>query len=295
MTAPTCKACTRPVGDGAYLCQSCTERLARDLGDIGALAEELQTTRLRQSRTGGQATGIIARSSERPLPWDQRAAEAAEVMRSTVVAWVRVVLEESAGLIEGPTCRGLCPHQSCVGIRLSLPPIDTLASMGSYLLGHLEAIRHHDAADECADEIGHVVQMARHVIDRNQEKTYAGPCREQMTTDQDGQACCLAELYYPRGAKILVCPHCATEHTVEARHAWLIAIAQDQLVTIPTLSRFLSAYGEPLNEPRIRQWVARKQLVAHSKDRRGQALYRVSEVVALVDAMPATRQRQAAS
>lgn len=273
MTGPTCKACTRPVADSAYLCQGCTDRLARDLGDIGALAEEVQTTRLRQSRTGGQATGVLSRSSEKPLPWDERAAEVADVLRSTVVAWARVVAEER-------------------GRRL---PENTMTDLGRYLLANLEWLRHHDAADECADEIGHVVALARRTVDRHQERAYAGPCRADLDqTETDGPACCTAELYVQRGARTVDCPHCGSQHDVDARHRWLLGIAADQLVTATDLSRFLSAYGEPLTAERIRQWAARGLLVPHGKDQRGRPTYLVRDAVERLATLPTRPQRRSA-
>lgn len=277
---PTC-ACGRPVKDQATLCQGCTDRLARDLGEIGALAEELTTTRLRQSRTGGQATGVLSRSYERPLPWDERASEAQDVLRSTVVAWVRVVLEERGGRM----------------------PDDDMGRMGAFLLGSLEWLRHHQAADEVADEIGHAVQHARRMIDLAPEKVYAGPCREEFVTgepeqdwpDDEGHllntACCVAELYARQGADAITCRNCGAEHSVAERHRWLVAIANDQLVTASVLSKFLSAYGEPLTADRIWKWAERGQLVAHGKDKAGRPTYRVSEAVELLAQMPMTRRK----
>lgn len=275
---PTC-ACGRPVKDQARLCQGCTDRLARDLGDIGALAEELTTTRLRQSRTGGQASGVLSRSYERPLPWDERASEASEVLRSTVVAWVRIAVEEG--------------NHRC--------PSDDMGAMARTLLGALTWIRQQPWADECADEIGHAVQHARKVIDLAPEKVYAGPCREEFEVGEDeiADACCVAELYARRGADVIACRNCGMEHRVDERKRWLVAIANDQLVTAADLSRFLSVYGEPLTAERIRRWASPRKdkdgnpipakLLAHGQDRAKRPLYKVSEVVALLAEMPATR------
>lgn len=265
MTATIC-SCGRPVADTAYLCQACTGRLARDLGDIGALADEVQTTRLRLARTGGAATGVLSRAYERPLPWNEAASDAADVLRSTVVAWVRVVLDDRGGRL----------------------PADTMQALSGFLLSNLEWLRHQSSADECADEIGHAVQVARRVIDLAPERTYAGPCREEF--DQgDGDACCVAELYARRGSHVIVCRNCGAEHTVAARHRWLLEIANDRLVSAADLSRFLTAYGEPLTAERIRQWASRGLLEAKGKDRAGRPLYRVSEAADVLAALKSKR------
>jgi hypothetical protein len=252
---PTC-ACGRPVKDNARLCAGCTDRLARDLGDIGALTEELTTTRLRQSRTGGQATGVLSRSHERPLAWNEKAAEAAEVLRSTVVAWVRVVLEERGGRT----------------------PDDTAQAMSAFLLGQLEWLRHHPAADECADEIGHAVQLAYRAVDIAPGRVYVGPC------DPDGEFGdpCLTDLYARQGALAVVCPDCQRSWGVAERRAYLLELAGDRLVTAADLSRFLTVYGEPVTQERVRQWVAREQLTPHGWDQARRPLYRVSEAVAVL-------------
>lgn len=253
MTATLC-SCGRPVGDQARLCQGCTERLARDLGDIGALAEELTTTRLRQSRTGGQATGVLSRSFERPLPWDERASEAAEVLRSTVVAWVRIVLEERGGR----------------------SPADDMAAMGAFLLSQREWLRHHEAADEVADEIRHAVANAYRVVDSAPGRLYVGPC------DPDGafgDSPCPTDLYAREIAAEVTCPACELVWDVKGRREYLLDAAHDRLVTAADLSRFLTVYGEPLTAERIRQWASRGQLLAHGTDAAGRPLYRVSEAV----------------
>lgn len=251
MTAPTC-SCGRPVADNARLCSrkptslsdlgGCTERLARDLGDIGALAEELQTTRLRQSRTGGKGPGVLARSQDRPVPWDERASETAEILRLTTLGWVRVVLEERGGRL----------------------PAANMGALGGFLLANLEWLRHHPAADECADEVGHAVQLARQAVDSAVERTYAGPCREEVDAhDDQGPSCCLAELHVRVGARTAVCPRCAAEHDVADRKAWLLAVAENQLVTLVELERLLRLVGRPVPRGTLDSWVQRKRLVSH--------------------------------
>lgn len=269
MTAPTC-VCGRPVADNARLCAnrkdrngvdvSCTGRLERDLGDLGALADELQTTRLRQSRTGGQATGVLSRSYERPLPWDERAAVTADLLRSTVVAWVRIVLDERGGR---------CPQ-------------NTVKDMATFLMSQLEWIRHADQTVEMPDEIRHVATEARRVVDIAPDRLYIGPC------DPDGrwgELPCPTDLYARQGATETACPTCELVWNVENRRQVMLEAAQDRLVTAADLSKFLSAYGEPLTADRIRKWVEREQLVPHGRDSAGRPTYRVSEATDLLASM----------
>jgi hypothetical protein len=94
VTVALCKGCTRPTGDQAYLCLGCTHQLVKVLAEAPALAVELETTRRRQSRTGGQGSGVVTRSTVRPLPWDENASQAADLLQSTLVAWAKLVHEE---------------------------------------------------------------------------------------------------------------------------------------------------------------------------------------------------------
>lgn len=263
-TTPTC-GCGRPVKDMAVLCQGCTDRLARDLGDIGALAEEVETTRLRQSRTGGASSGVLSRPYERPLPFHVKAAETAELLRSTVVAWVRVVLDERGGRM----------------------PADDMAALAGFLLGQLEWLRHHPAAAEVADEISHVTGAARRVIDSAPSRVYVGPCDPEGA---HGEEPCPVDLYARQGRAEVTCA-CGLTWNVQDRREFMLEAVGDRLVTAADLSRFLTMYGEPLTAERIRQWASRRKgdappaLVAHGLDAAGRPTYRVSEVVELVARM----------
>lgn len=259
MSVTTCTACARPVGDQAYLCQTCTERLARDLGDVGALAVELQTTRLKQDRVAGAATGVLSRSADKPLPWNQHAAEVDDALRATVVGWVRVVVDERGGR----------------------PPEDTMRAMSGYLLASVEWLRHQDTAAECADEIGDAVGRARQAVDRRQARAYAGPCRADVEAHGDeGESCCVAELHGTVGARDVVCPHCASRHDAAARRSWLLQIAEDQLATVSELSGLLGDGDRPLSTNTIKAWVKRGRLLAHGDH--DPALYRIGDAVDLV-------------
>lgn len=276
MTTTVQCACGRPVQD-AVICQECTDKLERALGDVPALVEELVVTRSRQSRTGGQGIGVVVRSHERPLPWDQRAAEAMDVLRSTLVGWVRIVLEEAQ-----PRPR---------------MPRDNLADMARFLLGQVQWLRQHAAADEAVDELAHAVDHAQHVIDRAPDRVYAGPCREEYESDpadpERGAYCCTASLYARAARGLVVCPGCGAEHDVDARREWLLAMAEDQLATATHLSAALSRLGRPLAPATLRKWVERGRIVAHSTNQRGHALYRLGDVLALLVDDDATATRRA--
>ncbi len=256
----TC-ACGRPVQD-ATICQGCSDRLERALGDVPALVQDLEVTRFRQSRTGGQGIGIVVRGAERPLPWDQRASEATDVLRSTLVGWVRIALEEAH------------PRPAS--------PRDGLADMARFLLALMPWFRQHAAADQAVDEVTHAVENAQRVTDRAPDRVYAGPCREEYgPEDERGERCCTAHLY-ATNPRAVQCPNCKAVHDVPPRQAWLLAMAQDQLETATNLSQALSRLGESVTPERVRKWAQRGRVLPHGHNERGHPLYRVGDVLELL-------------
>jgi DNA-binding transcriptional LysR family regulator len=149
MSDHPCELCTRPVGD-AKVCVRCRNGLERDLGDVDALTEQLEIVLCRQT---AYAERNGPRSSERPLPVDLRASEAAWVLRNTLTTWCR---------------------------ELGIIPSGSNHALSGWLLGRAEQIRHHTDAAACIDEIGSAVAMVRVVIDAPANRTTfpVGPCPE---------------------------------------------------------------------------------------------------------------------
>jgi len=289
-------SCSRPIRDSAFLCRWCTEALEKLLAEIPALASDLDTTWTRTSRTGGRGLGIVVRSADRPVPWDDRASRIAKELKAHLVGWANLC-QEFRIRPEGPACRQ-CSHRSCAMLRSFTPPADTAESLARYLLASLPALRHRPEVTECADQLAAVVGRAEAVIDRPAEQTFFGPCGA-IDYWPDGEpilcaARCPADLYGPEKATEVTCESCGAPHNVTTLRAFLLGEAQDQLVTAADLSKFLSAYGEPLTADRIRKWSERGLLVAHGKDRAGRPTYRVSEAVDRLSQMNATRRAQSA-
>lgn len=82
-------ACGQPSPD-ATICRDCTRDLTAALVTIVALAPDLEIALTRQAQFTGRSPipGYAAR-----LPYDERAAEAADQLRGVLVGWVRVLTE----------------------------------------------------------------------------------------------------------------------------------------------------------------------------------------------------------
>lgn len=262
--SPVC-GCGRPIRDNASICHQCTARLRRDLGDVRGLAEEVETTRLRQSRTGGQAIGG-GHSSDRPLPFDDRPVLAAEGLRAVCRRWVALVVEQ----------------------RGAVWPRDVLFDYGPFLLGHVDWLRHRDEAPDLLVDLVGAIGRVRGSIDRRAERVYAGPCGS-MDYWPDGHpilcsARCDGEVYGRPTARTATCEKCGAVHDAADRREWLLEAIEGQLAYGAQLSKALSSLGKPVAEATFRKWVERGRLVAHGENQFGQALYRVGDVLDLMAA-----------
>lgn len=253
--ASLCSTCTRPVQNG-FLCSTCTDSLADDLQQVTDLLVELEVTRTRQDRIGESS---IRRVGESVLPWKEPAAEAYWVLSTTVLVWVRLVVDR---LGHDPT--------DLVG--------DDPGTWSKWLIRHINGLRLLPVAGECADEVGNAIDVALRAVDRPPTLVFVGPCAVLL----DGVEC-PAELYAHSGADTVTCPSCGTEHDMEARRVFLLGKARDRLAPIPTISRALSSWMERSITPSaLRGYVHRGRLVRKGVDRRGHDLYRVGDAADIV-------------
>ncbi|GAB2677633.1 hypothetical protein [Thalassiella azotivora] len=308
-----------PIVDQAVICDRCVTELERALGDVaatlheltaapvtsdgklvvdalvghgtsapwerprglrGGLHRDLGATRTRQARVGG---GSGARSTgERPVPWVDQASRAQIELGAALARWVRVV--ESG--------RGVSPARK------------DSESVAGWLLGQVAWLRRHPSAGEAVTEVVDAVRAAARVIDSRPQRWYAGPCRAPLDGADDcpcdchdtGDACtvqggcdgnhqgetCDRHLYAVPGRATVECPACGAEHDVEARRAWLLAAAEDQLAHAALVATAVTTLGRPVTVDRIYKWKSRGRIVEHSVDHQGRPLYRVGDILDLL-------------
>jgi hypothetical protein len=145
------------------ICGVCAGNLERDLAEMPALLDDLSVTLSRQARIGGHTNG--SRAFERPLPFDPRASEAGDVLRSTLVGWIRDL------------------HDGA-----EYWPVDSLHGMALWLYRRLSRLLDHPAAEEAVDEIRFAVGLCKRVTDKPANRTAfaVGPCPE---LDEQGVQC----------------------------------------------------------------------------------------------------------
>ncbi|RCG19083.1 hypothetical protein DQ384_38035 [Sphaerisporangium album] len=260
--------CDRSMPGHRRVCAACAARTVRDLDDVLSLALHLEISRTRQARLGEPGAG---HSGERAIPWDQRAREAAYVLRSALLGWYRV-LSEGAPRVAGPVCI-LCEHPSCEWADLGRPPADTLPGLARWLIRHRVRLLRHPAAPEAVDELRAAVNLARRAIDRPPAAWYAGPC---------GAGDCTADLYTRHGAARITCRACGADHDSQARQAWLMDQAADHLGTATEIARALHGWHPELTPSVVRGYAHRRRIQARGRDQAGRPLYRVGDVMDLL-------------
>lgn len=277
--------------DRGALCDHCTGKLTKALGDVAALtqasheeappkllAAELDVTATRQSRAADNAG---RRSAVQPLPFDWDAADLVWALHNTLGTWVRDLAGDHAPL-----------------------PTDTSPALAEWLLNRIEQIRHHPAAEQIHDEITACVWTVERAVDRRPARWYAGPCGATFTSELHVQtqaepvakveSVCTAELYAAVGAETIRCRVCGTDYDVADRRKQLLDAAEDHLAHAELIGQALTSLGQRVAPERLRQWKHRGRLVPRGVDLLGRPTYRVGDVLDLLAEDARLEERRAA-
>ena len=145
-----------------------------------------------------------------------------------------------------------------------------LATMASWLLNHIEWLRHHRAGHEAVEEITAAVWEVARVIDRPPEREYVGPCRD-----------CGADIYGKPGAAVAECRPCGVGYDVAEMREWMKAQIYGRLVTAREGSALLCRFGLETKQATIDTWVHRKRLVPRGHDTEGRRMYLFDDLVTI--------------
>jgi hypothetical protein len=157
-----------------------------------------------EGRPASRAGSVGGRSPEKPLPWNERASEAAEHLSVIRIGWA-CVLVASVHTLQGPTC-GTCTHPSCMYAELGREPHRDPASVAKWLHRHAGALSTHPAGPDAVEEILTTARRARHARDAPPQDIYAGPCDD-----------CDGDLYARPGAVTVTCRWCTVRGSQAAR------------------------------------------------------------------------------
>lgn len=134
-----------------------------------------------------------------------------------------------------------------------------------------------DDVGEFTDELLRLTDEAWQIIDRPPDQWFAGPCPT-----------CRADLYAEEKASMVTCGNCHNAFDVAEQRDRLLAHVDDVLATASEISRAVHLTGQPDVTPsRITNLFHRGQLVRHGRNRAGDHLYRMGDVLTVLRAQAA--------
>lgn len=261
MTTCDMQGCDRPTRDDAYMCDHCGDRLARVLGEMEWLGDELETT-IAKMRASSFSDG--GQSAEKPLIYVEAASAKRDGLRNALVSAIRFCAEE--------------------GVRNSSPdgdeyPEDTLTAMGRWLLWRVDGLALSDMGAEVVGAILDAARDCRRMIDSPPERRYTGPCPE-----------CARDLYHRPDATEVSCRGCGSRWDVGEVTAWMADRIKehmtDRLVTAREGSTLLGRLGLPVEQGTIDKWRERSRITEAGREpakgeRPGARLYRWDDLLTL--------------
>lgn len=298
MSAPLCVRCERPVADQAFACKSCAEHVEKLLASTPAFARELETTVARLDRiqrrgvmpdtsTGaGPVVGPICAGYRREHHCDHPSC--AEIWPLTVAlrpTALPVDLDavkhlDAATNVLTTWCRHVAETRGSEVPRVHKRLRETSAGVAAAWLterGNLEWLRHREEVGEAFEQLERAAMTIERVVDRLPELWYAGPCEA-----------CGAEVYAQPSATIVRCD-CGDTWPAAGRREWLLAAAEDYLLTIPEILGALpNLLGFELRRQTVHSWVRRSRLKPHGLTANGRETYRVGDVLDLAATLKRT-------
>lgn len=231
------------------------------MGKTQGLAAELDVARSRQGRRGSMNGPRLAPDSKVWAP-SNRLDRAEVTLARAVALWIGRLARADHSI---PT----------IGVTGA-----TLARACTLLLWHSKDITRHPDAAEAHRAFCDAAARIERLVDRPEDRVYAGPCWELLA---DGSKC-QTDLLAKPGTKSVQCRSCGIVHDVEYRRGWLADHLEDVELTATNTSRALAQIGLTVSRSHIDVWATRGALISRGRVNQGGrslALYRVGDVMLL--------------
>jgi hypothetical protein len=206
MSTCTTPGCGNHRSEHLYVCQgedSCEQRLQTVLDELPHWYHEVELTFSRQDAIGGDGG---RKSAETSLPHKPKAGDALALIAEEVNGWALHFAEAvgQATVIDLPSITGT--------VRLSYPPVNP----GRWLQRNVYTIVGNPRAGEALAALEGLRGLAMRVVDRPEEKLYAGACPVEG---------CLGILWARPDSAFVRCQVCRVSHPVAERRQRMIDAA----------------------------------------------------------------------
>ncbi|WP_310962132.1 hypothetical protein [Nocardioides terrisoli] len=259
----TC-ACGQPTRDDAYGCEDCADELARILGDVPWLAEQLDI-----AIAGQRAKRFGAEHGDDGLPWNAAASTALAELRNELVGVVRICIEDHVR------------HQSPADGW----PADTLPAISGWLLWRVDGLTRHETWTETLRNLRRIEGDTLRIIDNPPRRLFLGWCTARSIVGEGPDVrieSCPGAVYATEGALQGKCRECKAPYPVKESREALERELDDRLCTAAEIAHLITYLGLQVSREQVRKrinlWDARKRITASGTDDAGQPTYRYGAV-----------------
>lgn len=261
----------------AFLCRDCGQHLRSNLQQIPWLAEQLAYAHTKQVAMGERAV-IRGSDEETPVPFNSRAHEAYDELRTVCMRWVRDLCDQ-AGIEFWPIdavprdfigpLRPEIPARNLERVpaipgqwRMPIGYLPTTADLARWLDDAYLAIMNSEDAGLCITEIDAVIARSVREINRR-IRVYCGPCPDLIPSTLSP---CNTPVYADWDDNIggpetfTKCARCRALHDTQTLRDRAFDQAHHYLMTKSEIFDILANLGEPLSPNTFKQWRRRGKL-----------------------------------
>lgn len=272
-----CKRCGRETRDEAYGCDDCGDELARTLGEMPWLTEQLDISITRQHSSGlgsggashspdllGDLADILDQGTigHMGTPWHETASRAKRALHATLSTWVRFCDAERVR------------HQA----QNDNWPADNMPSMSRWLMWRVDGLMLHELGCDAIDAITHDAAEARRIVLwKPKQRFYLAACEKPIEDTK-----CPGDVYADEGADYGTCEECSALHEVSKRRLDLNKRLDDHLCTAADIARMAVFLGLQAQRATVRNkvnvWHKRGRITPKTHAANGDPMFRYGEV-----------------
>lgn len=281
--------CPELVPPGMVVCGRHADQLALELLGATSLFNALEDAHTKVQRFSA-GTPTLGTPDEAPVPFNGRAGG----VRAELVG----ALSTAAGRIATELIDALTKEADKIAAERELfQAFNTERALGPWLARQVPYLRAHAEGAERVEYLLGVLRKAARTVDRPPDRVYLGRCVGEVVPGGEPGEPCTEQLYAVPTRPEFSCPRCGWIYTLAERRAHLLGLATGLQLGATDCARALAGLGLDVTPSRVRDYASRG-LISPAKDEaghdvrvRGYAVYRVADVLAVVERIAHERGR----